>query len=63
MHEIEVFPNLTTSLELYKTLPRSSCGDEINFLKLSLIKNKFLSTTLEDRLKTQSSNTQKGKVL
>lgn len=47
---IEVFPNLTTILKIYLTIPITSCEAERNFSKLSIIKNKYRSTMLEDRL-------------
>lgn len=54
MKEVEVFLELTTVPELYVTFPVASCGDEVDFLKLSLIKTKLLSTTAKDRLQRQS---------
>lgn len=50
MYEREVLLSLTTILKLYMTLHIASCEDEINFSKLSLIKNKFSSTTLKGKL-------------
>jgi len=47
---IEVFPYLTTILKIYVTLPIVSCEAERNFSELLVIKNKFLSTVLEERL-------------
>ena len=47
---VEVFPDFTTSLKTYMTLPVTSCESESNFSKLSIIKNKFRSTMLKERL-------------
>ncbi|XP_072368175.1 zinc finger MYM-type protein 1-like [Scyliorhinus torazame] len=49
-HRIEVFPNITTALKLYLTMPIMSCEAERNFSKLSFIKNKFWSTMTEEHL-------------
>ncbi|XP_072351187.1 zinc finger MYM-type protein 1-like [Scyliorhinus torazame] len=49
-HLIEVFPNITTALKLYLTMPITSCEAERKFSKLSFIKNKFQSTITEERL-------------
>ena len=49
-HLIEVFPNLTTVLKLYLTMPIMSCEAERKFSKLSFIKNKFQSTMIEEHL-------------
>jgi hypothetical protein len=45
----EVFPNLTTILNIYMSLPMS-CGTERNSSKLSIITSKLLSNTLEEIL-------------
>lgn len=47
---IDIFPNLTTILKIFITLPITSCEAERNFSKLSIIKNKYRSTMLESRL-------------
>jgi hypothetical protein len=44
------FPNLTTIMKIYIALPITSCEAEKNFFKLSIIKNKFWSTKLEERM-------------
>ena len=49
-HIIEVFPNITTALKLYLTMPIMSCEADRNFSKLSIIKNKFWSTMTEEHL-------------
>jgi len=49
-HLIKVFPNSTEILKIYMSLPMTSCEAERNFSDLSLIKNKFRSTMLEERL-------------
>jgi len=35
---IEVFPNITTPIKLYLTMPIKSCEEERNFSKISFIK-------------------------
>jgi hypothetical protein len=47
---MEVFPHLTTILKIYITLPTKSFLSERIFSKLSVIKNQFRSTMLEERL-------------
>jgi hypothetical protein len=47
---IKVFPHLMEILKIYITLPITSCEAERNFCVLSVIKSKFLSTMLEERL-------------
>ena len=47
---IEVFPNITTVLKLFLTMPIMSCEAEGNFPKISFIKNKFWSTMTEEHL-------------
>lgn len=47
----ESFPNVTTTLKIYITLPKTK-QKEI-FLKLSIIKRKFGSTRLEERCNFQ----------
>ena len=44
------FPYLTTIPKIDMTLPIKSCEAERNFSKLSITKNKFWSTMLEERL-------------
>jgi hypothetical protein len=47
---IQVFPNLTTILKLYKTLPIKSCKAERNFSNLSTIKKKTNNARGESEL-------------
>jgi hypothetical protein len=47
---IKVFPHLIKILKIYIALPVTSCEAERNFSDLSVIKNKFRSTMLEERL-------------
>jgi len=47
---VVVFPNLTAILQVHMTLPVTSCEAERNFSKPSLIKNKFWSKMLQERL-------------
>ena len=47
---IEVFPNLTAVMRIYLTLPIMICESERNFSELSVIKNKFQSTMLDEKL-------------
>ena len=49
-HLIEAFPNITTALKLYLTMPIMSCEAERNFSQLFFIKNKFWSTMTEEHL-------------
>ena len=42
---------LTTVLKFYMILPITSCEDEGIFYKLSIVRDKFRSTTLEERKK------------
>ena len=47
MKELDrILPGLTTVLQIYMTLPITSCEAERKFSKLSVIKNKFCSTML-----------------
>jgi len=47
---IKVFSNLTEIPKIYATLPITSCEAERNISDLLVIKNKFRSTMLEERL-------------
>uniref|UniRef100_A0A0L8I3Z2 HAT C-terminal dimerisation domain-containing protein n=1 Tax=Octopus bimaculoides TaxID=37653 RepID=A0A0L8I3Z2_OCTBM len=44
---IEVSPNITTALQLYLTMPITSCEGERSSSKLAFVKNKFRSTIIE----------------
>jgi hypothetical protein len=43
LYMIEVFPDLTTVLKIYMTLPVTSCEAERNFSELSITKKKNYS--------------------
>jgi len=45
----EVFPDLTTILQTYMTLPMMRCEAANNFSKLSIVTNQFRSTMLKRR--------------